>query len=236
MWWTFSRVLRRKRSRLLGRTSIFLSEHLSQVDRVVDRRLPGLCLERESRSNSFRYWRELEEIPSDNKLGSRDMSTPGRRERGTLTRKVSAHLNPTKRSSCHCTRFPSSFLERRTDLSEFVKQDPINHRDCIEVLRCQCHFAMFVRLNQRLLTFINDENFAPLPFRIRVSILLDLVDQLLRALDSNSDSRKRVNRSSTNVARGHSSRSRDCDGIGVSSVFAFERSNDFSQEDRLSRT
>lgn len=85
-------------------------------------------------------------------------------------------------------------------------------------------------------TFVDDEHLDPLPLGIGVPVLLDVGNQLLDTARPDPDTRKRVNRLSTNVARRHARRGRDGDGVGVGFVLALEGRDDFAEKDGFARS
>ena len=96
------------------RTSVLLSEDLSEIDGVVDARFPGFRFERKGRRDTLRDGRELKEVSSDDEL-YRPSQLPSH------TKNSRTHLDSSK------VRLLSESTRNR---SEFVEQETIHHRDC----------------------------------------------------------------------------------------------------------
>jgi hypothetical protein len=101
-------------------TSILLPEDLCEVDSVLNRISPRLGLESERR-HSFGNGRELEEVASDDELGVVEVSETSEGEGDESW----SHLNASKG-----TVGSDFLLERRTDSSELVEEDAVDHGDC----------------------------------------------------------------------------------------------------------
>lgn len=224
-----------------GRTGVFLTEHLRQIDSVLDALLPRCRLESKRRARAFGDRRELEKVAGHDQLGMCERGASqdafGDSGLGALP-KQRPHLNAAERFfDGFRARFWTEFA---CDVLELVEQLGVHHGHCTRehgehpVQPVPRHGRTSVTTSYEL-TLINDQDLDALPLGLGRLIPQDIADKLIRCPEAEADPGERVNRGSADVARGHAGRSRDGDGVSTPSVLALQRTDDFAQEDRFAR-